>query len=286
MKQKKETHAQSHCERSVAIAKLSNRRAFTLAEGATHVDTCDNVRKNAFTLAEVLITLAIIVVVAAMTIPTLITDYKEKQTISKVKKAYYTISNAHKMIEAEKGYGVFDNAFVSSKTVQENSENLFNLYKPYLRISKDCGFEMGCWTEGYIRNLVGNNYADYTSKNTEYKVMLMDGTMLMFYANYEIDEDNNTAYLALNVKVDVNGFTKPYQWGRDVFLFDLSNKGVLPYGHPDYPDTLSDFENNCNLSSSSYDNGLGCTAWVIQVGNMDYLHCDDLSWSEKHKCSD
>ena len=84
-----------HCERSVAIAKLSNRTddaittqtsfarndkrsAFTLAEGATHVDTCDNVRKSAFTLAEVLITLAIIGVVAAMTIPTLIANYQQK----------------------------------------------------------------------------------------------------------------------------------------------------------------------------------------------------------------
>ena len=44
--------------------------AFTLAEGATHVDMSDNIRRVAFTLAEVLITLAIIGVVAAMTIPT------------------------------------------------------------------------------------------------------------------------------------------------------------------------------------------------------------------------
>ena len=49
------------------------RIAFTLAEGATHVDMSDNIRRVAFTLAEVLITLAIIGVVAAMTIPTLIT---------------------------------------------------------------------------------------------------------------------------------------------------------------------------------------------------------------------
>ncbi|MBQ8168695.1 prepilin-type N-terminal cleavage/methylation domain-containing protein [bacterium] len=57
---------------------MSNRMAFTLAECATHVDTCDNVRKSAFTLAEVLITLAIIGVVAAMTIPTLISNYQDK----------------------------------------------------------------------------------------------------------------------------------------------------------------------------------------------------------------
>jgi len=54
------------------------RTAFTLAEGATHVGICDNVRHRAFTLAEVLITLGIIGVVAAMTIPTLVANYQEK----------------------------------------------------------------------------------------------------------------------------------------------------------------------------------------------------------------
>ena len=51
---------------------------FTLAEGATHVGICNNTRLTAFTLAEVLITLAIIGVVAAMTIPTLVANYQDK----------------------------------------------------------------------------------------------------------------------------------------------------------------------------------------------------------------
>ena len=51
---------------------------FTLTEGATHVGMCDDIRRCAFTLAEVLITLAIIGIVAAMTIPTLVANYQEK----------------------------------------------------------------------------------------------------------------------------------------------------------------------------------------------------------------
>ena len=53
-------------------------KAFTLAEGATHVDISSNIRRVAFTLAEVLITLAIIGIVAAMTIPTLVANYQRK----------------------------------------------------------------------------------------------------------------------------------------------------------------------------------------------------------------
>ena len=51
-------------------------KAFTLAEGATHVDTLKGNCKNAFTLAEVLITLGIIGVVAAMTLPAVIQNYR------------------------------------------------------------------------------------------------------------------------------------------------------------------------------------------------------------------
>ena len=53
-------------------------KAFTLAEGDTLVNISDNIRRVAFTLAEVLITLAIIGIVAAMTIPTLVANYQTR----------------------------------------------------------------------------------------------------------------------------------------------------------------------------------------------------------------
>lgn len=53
--------------------------AFTLADGATHVAPLDNYRENAFTLSEVLITIGIIGIVAALTLPTIINDTKNKE---------------------------------------------------------------------------------------------------------------------------------------------------------------------------------------------------------------
>ena len=148
MKQKKETHAQKHCERSVAIARLSNRtsdaittqtsfarndkrRAFTLAEGATHVGTCDNVRKSAFTLAEVLITLAIIGVVAAMTIPTLIGNYKKNLVETRIKQFYVQINQAIRLSEIDNG----DKktwAYTHSTSSAYSEETLRNFYNTYL----------------------------------------------------------------------------------------------------------------------------------------------------------
>ena len=68
--------------------KQNKKIAFTLAEGATHIATCGNNKKFAFTLAEVLITLGIIGVVAAMTMPSLIANYKKKQAVTQLKATY------------------------------------------------------------------------------------------------------------------------------------------------------------------------------------------------------
>ena len=55
--------------------------------------------KKGFTLSEVLITLGIIGIVAAMTIPTLITNYQKKTTATRVKKAYAELLQAIKLSE-------------------------------------------------------------------------------------------------------------------------------------------------------------------------------------------
>ena len=62
-----------------------------------------NVNKSAFTLAEVLITLGIIGVVAAMTIPVLVQNHRKHVVETKLKKVYSLVNQAIKMSEAEYG---------------------------------------------------------------------------------------------------------------------------------------------------------------------------------------
>lgn len=64
----------------------------------------NNRSKLAFTLAEVLITLGIIGVVAAITIPVLIAKTHSKQYTTSFKKALSTLSNAARMSEGQFGY--------------------------------------------------------------------------------------------------------------------------------------------------------------------------------------
>ena len=64
--------------------------------------------KAAFTLAEVLITLAIIGVVATMTIPTLVVEYRKKQWVSGLQKAIYVLNNGTKLMMADEGVFKYD----------------------------------------------------------------------------------------------------------------------------------------------------------------------------------
>src|SRR5574344_1609757 len=87
-------------------------------------------RYTAFTLAEVLITLGIIGVVAAMTILTLISNTQKHDTVVKLKKSYTILAQAIKLAE-------IDNGSVSSWDYS-NAQNFYTTYlKPYLIVNKE-----------------------------------------------------------------------------------------------------------------------------------------------------
>ena len=71
---------------------------------ATHVAHCNNLRKVAFTLAEVLITLGIIGVVAAITLPSVVANYQKQSGIVGYKKMLSTLNQASSKIVADLGY--------------------------------------------------------------------------------------------------------------------------------------------------------------------------------------
>ena len=69
----------------------------------THLTNTPTKIKSAFTLAETLITLGIIGIVAAITIPNLIHTYQEKQTVAKLKETYSILQQAIRTAEENEG---------------------------------------------------------------------------------------------------------------------------------------------------------------------------------------
>ncbi len=237
--------------------------------------------KRGFTLAEVLITLAIIGVVAALSIPAVVKNYKETQTVTQLRKNYSILSQAYNLALAENG----DPTGWDLKGLgnPEGALNFLDKMRPYLKIIKECKTNKdGCLASGYYKDLNGK---DASTFNPGYQALirLADGTGVVLQVWDVTCADFRACAF---ITVDLNGDKKPNQLGIDTFTFLAKKNKLVPQGIGG--DTY-DFENWCNLAKSSVPgnnyNGVGCAAWVVINQNMGYLSCNDLSWIGKRKCN-
>lgn len=238
----------------------------------------------AFTLAEVLITLGIIGIVAAITIPSLIQNSQEKATVSQLKKTYSTLSQAVALAVQE--YGTIDTWDLGNYGDTGKAINIFNKLSPYLKISKTCTGPVsnGCNPKNSY-NLSGGSYA-WNWDTVQYRAELVDGTYLYVIngtANC-ISNFGTTANLKQGcayIYADINGSKSPNTIGKDIFLFYLLKNQLFPTGTAN--DTNYVFSSDCAKESASWGNS--CTAWVLYNENMDYLECTGLNWGVKIACS-
>lgn len=234
-----------------------------------------SLKKAAFTLAEVLITLGIIGVVAAMTMPSLIQNYQEKATVTKLKKCYSLVSQAYVSILNDEG---------GSDTLQAGDDlEMMEKFGKYLKYQKTCGRNKGCFPNVTYKSVTGNGYSKWEDDTTDRsRAILTDGTLIMFNKS-AMWGGNEGNYLYAQIYVDINGFKGPNQLGRDFFYFYINPEKIVPAGAKALEEKNEDqkFTKNCIQQ-----NGYACAAWVIYNENMDYLHCKDLSWDGKHSCKE
>ncbi len=243
-------------------------------------------KKKAFTLAEVLITLGIIGIVAAMTLPTLVQKYKEKQRVTQLKKAYSILNQAFTM--AVNDYGTPDNwGLVVTETgeVDDEGEQILDhsgamkamsILKKYIKQKSLAENEI----IGYVRSLDGRQAWWPWEASVDKYIFIADGTILaQGWINSESCANGScgdfwVVFPSRNMKI-----------GVDVFRFEFTTKGFIPSGMQDA--TGYQFSKYCSTTDTSIRvdlQGRGCTAWVLFNENMDYLHCNDLSWDGKTKC--
>ncbi len=249
-------------------------------------------KKVAFTLAEVLITLGIIGVVAAMTIPSLVQKYKEKQRVTQLKKAYSVLNQAFLM--AVNDYGTPDEWELTVTNTGEideegnaiydysGAEKVVYILKKYIN-SKTV--EQG-EIIGYVRSLDGRQafWPLKVETNNNGALHVTDGTLLSNgWINYPVCDGGVE-------KNDCGDFwvvfpSKNMKLGVDVFNFSFTKKGFVPQGAQS---DANSFYTNCDPEKTSIGAGFqgrGCTAWVLYNGNMDYLHCrEKLGWNKASSC--
>lgn len=208
----------------------------------------------AFTLAEVLITLGIIGIVAALTIPTLMNSINEQSNRTALKNFYSIISNATNQIMAENG-GIIKGLF-------STNNDLIVLYRDKLSFIKECtngSVDGNCWAPSWktLSNGTGWSMDAFGASG----VILKDG-MNMVFDNADStctrNESGAGAKECFSVKVDVNGNKAPNKMGYDIFRFYIDYDKVLPFGMSDQANNLSSYP--CNKTSR----GDSCAAYILQ----------------------
>ena len=212
-------------------------------------------KNSAFTLAEVLITLGIIGVVAAMTLPSLNQKLADQKNMSTLKKAYSVLQQATNLAisehEGPEYWGMVDNDI-------DAVTNVYNYYRPYFNMMRECQNKPGCW--GYpMKYLDGTVYWDAHSTSWyQYAFTLADGMNIlidiypqdMLNTSFGMDVDHDCAVFF----VDVNADRLPNQIGSDVFAFVVTDRGLQPAGIEN--------TNDCTTSGD----GFTCVSKIIRDG--------------------
>ena len=210
-----------------------------------------------FTLAEVLITLVIVGVIATMTIPTLMNKTNKQEYVVGLKKAYSTLAQVTNKIIAENG-----NPKCSIGGWACTNADIYNMYKKYLTKTKECATTNACSTDKYAL-LVGGKKAFH---NNETSLVTADGMRFNFIGvntNCEgVDAGNENG--CFWIRVDVNGNKKPNIIGRDAFQLVVKETGLVPAG--------CDAETRSAITprESCVAAGWQCACTVLTEGKMDY----------------
>lgn len=173
-------------------------------------------KNKAFTLAEVLITLVVIGVVASLTIPTLTSNHQDKALKTQRKKAISSLSNGFRLLMAEDGVTTIENTKMYS--CGNDKACLANEIKRTFNVAFDNTFDNNIFNMTY-RIPEGRNDVEVYAP-TRYSFATSDGMMVKMKV-----DTNLTGRVTL--MVDVNGPKKPNMAGKDLCYFVLTNKGKV-----------------------------------------------------------
>jgi len=186
--------------------------------------------KNAFTLAEVLITLAIIGVVAALTIPTLVQSYKKQVASVKLKKFYSTMLQAIRLSEIDNGPALK----WSRRDVPLDADGNYD----FLANGQVCYDYFMKYLAPYLKYIK----AEITPQNID---MNNIEVMSVYFADGSMITTHNGA--CLDIHYYINGDRGAKVYGKDLFNFAICPEGrheigghafgALRYMDPNMPAT-------------------------------------------------
>lgn len=189
-----------------------------------------NKRFIGFSLSELLIAMSIIGIIAALTVPNLVTSYQRQSMVTLLQKTYLELGQNLTILHTEQYNKTFYQSLLSlqGRTVANTAGKFFigdTNNKPYYNILKDCETTaQPCFAASYS-NINGTSTQAFTC-NDGYNVILKSGTAMCLIPA----DGGNPA----KVHVDVNGPDGPNIGGRDMFTFyiyddySIDEKDITP----------------------------------------------------------
>ena len=199
---------------------------------------------DAFTLAEVLVTLGIIGVVSAMTVPTLMQNYQRQSYVTQLHKTYNEVSQALLRYQTDKNAINLTEAGLTTQAAVNDFVNT------YFKVVKTCeANNSSCFAASYKKV----NGTALNGISTPYTAILASGQTIA------INPRNDNADMVLRVLVDVNGLKGPNIQGRDLFEMFVYNTGdgfiIDDYGSAPLP--LTEAHRNTHFNTYCIAGGRG-----------------------------
>ena len=212
--------------------------------------------KKGFTLAEVLITIVVIGIIAAATIPVMINKTNQIETMTALNKTYSLIQKA--LYAAQAKHGGISVWEIPATGNAERAEAFANYILPHIHVAKICGTGRGCFPNTTYKYLNGSEWSNIDERTDLYKFVINDGIAV---AIKMYDTPGSQGFF-----VDVNGFKLPNTRGKDEFVFvlDTNTCMIQPYGK-----LLDDSEIKTNCSKTG--NGNYCSTYILRYNKLDYL---------------
>ena len=222
--------------------------------------------KLGFTITEVLLTMATIGVVAALTAPLLISGVNDKKVCTKLAKFDNTFSTAIEAVMSENHIRE-----ITRDNLEQVLESLMTGHIEMFNYEQNYEYTSGAKTNK--SNIAPNNSPHYQTK---------DGTVVVFVtSNQNNNANGNFAPYrgpVADIIVDVNGIREPNIAGSDIFGFILDGSGILiPAGSRLQQMTemsgvslIGAYSSTCSRSSSTLNENFACTGQIA-----------DNNWSTK-----
>jgi prepilin-type N-terminal cleavage/methylation domain-containing protein len=245
-------------------------------------DALERNYNKGFTLAEVLIALVVIGVIAVITVQVLFAQVQKKSLESAFKKHYSELSQITKGLPIETGdcnninSAQMKSYIISKLNVMKMQKITSNTSSPYFTDYKQYTFQGNVANKTLHNNCLVGNSNWVSDWGTAYKLILTDGAYIGVCSHSSESNDSYNRDSGVFISIDVNGDKKPNRFGYDIWNFHVAAKTCQIEGAGTYRSYLTSEDGygsnsanaswitDCNKTSTSDSSGYSCAAYAIK----------------------